>query len=410
MSSYYRTIVYSLTSARAHVKGMFTPEREPHPAVAEIRYLIRPVVFEPNEAFTDSECVRISVVEEKNMAGIHLSVQNRYSFSSLDHLHWTWTLTSNRSTDPIRRGTFQLNDPAGDKEIYIDLESVVTRVVLLEKSRPSQGNSFFLNLQGALKEDTSWARAGHVLVNQQIPIKFVFTKPIPRKPEGPAPPTPPVSWRLGDGKVIIESSEKGVKMKLLEIDPKTGGIDSLFTPSGENLLAGPLLPNFTRAATDNDKGGLEQPLEFLFPGIDFQYLFGVFHNLDEFSYWTRWKLIGLDASAPPVVECFDLRIRHDTAQTQVHARASCRVRSPVHDTTLFNIQIDYNIWGNGKVRAQYGVKPTPSVHRLNTSLPRVGVQMIVVSWIDLVIYGSFEELRASFIHHPSSLSFLHVDG
>jgi len=365
---------------------MFTPEREPHPAVNEIRYLMQPVIFKPKEAFVDSERVRISILEDKNAAGIHLVVQNRYSFSSLEHLSWTWTVTSNRSAEPVRRGSFMLNDPAGDEEIYVDLESVISRIVLLEKSRPSRGNSYFLNIQGALKENQSWAETGHVLVNQQIPIKFVLVKSVTRKLPDFQPSAARVSWRLWDGRVVVEGRRDGVVNQIVTIDPKTGGIDSFFNPSGENVLAGQLLPNFVRAATDNDKGGLEQPLEFLFPGVDFQYIFGLLHNLDEFSYWTRWKRFGLDASAPPLVECFDLRMRHDTAQTQVHAQVSCHVRSPDQNTTLFDIQINYNIWGDGRVRAHYGIKPAPVMHRFNTSLPRVGVTMMVVSSRDIKFY------------------------
>ena len=145
---------------------MFTPEREEHPAVAEIRYLMQPVVFTPREPFASAQCVRVQVTED-HKAGIHLSIENRYVFSTLEHLDWTWKMTSNRSSEPIRAGSFELKDPGGKTDIFVNLESVISRIVILEKTRPSGGNSYFLNLRGLLNEDTAWAEAGHVLVTQQ---------------------------------------------------------------------------------------------------------------------------------------------------------------------------------------------------------------------------------------------------
>lgn len=357
---------------------MFTPEREPHPAVAEIRYLMQPVMFTPNGAFASAECVRVEVTKDNRVSGLRLSITNRYVFSTLEHLEWSWTMTSNRSPEPIRKETFELNDAEGKSDVCIDLESVISRILVLEKSRPSRGNSYFLNLQGILKEDSTWAKAGHVLIAQQIPVKFVFAKPASRK-KNEAKPLERVSWKLEGGKAIIERPEKGGPKKLVVLDPQSGGIDSIFGPSGENLLAGTILPNFSRAATDNDRGGLEQPIEFLFPGTHIQYLFGILHNLDEFSYWSRWNHVGLDASAPPVIECADLKMSQNSDQTQVLARASCHAVSPLYGTTLFDIEIKYTVWGSGHINVHYHVVPTPVVRRIS-SLPRVGIKMAVVSW------------------------------
>ena len=349
---------------------MFTPEREPHPAVSEIKYLMQPVMFTPDEAYTSADCVRVAIDE---VCGFHMTVQNRYVFSTLDHLVWSWSLTSNRSSEPIRRSSFKVNGP----NVYIDLESVISRVTTLEKSRPAKGNSYYLNLHGCLKEDATWAKAGHIVMTQQFQLKFVFPKTIPRKVPAALSLTK-VSWRIEDAKILVESSGEEGTTKLLTLDPKTGGIESYYAQTGENMLQEGLMLNFVRAATDNDKGGFEQPIEFLFPGTNYEFLFGILHNVDEFSYWARWKHVGLDASAPPSLECADLRIRHNAEQNQIHARAFCHVLNPKHKTTLFDVEIDYNIWGDGRVRVEFRVDPTPAV-KFVSSLPRVGVQMALVS-------------------------------
>ena len=372
---------------------MFTPEREPHPAVEEIRYLMQPVVFKPNEAYTSAECVRVTV-KEGCTTSIHLLVQNRYSFSTLEHLDWSWDVTSNRSVEPIRRGQFQLNDPFGDDEICINLQSVISRINVLEKSRPARGNSYFLNIQGHLRKATAWAKRGHTLIRQQIPIKFVFVHPIPTKIREPKP-NQPVSWRLADGEVVIERPGKEGSTKIATVDPRTGGINSLYDSRGQNLLKSPILPNFCRAATDNDQGGFEKPLEFLFPGFNIQYLFGILHRLGDFSYAARWKYVGLDAAAEPFVECTDLQVRDCEQKSAIHIQASCHVRNFFHRVTLFDVKIQYYFWGDGRIRVRYHVDPWSTVKRIE-SLPRVGVNMTLVC----VFYSNESQ------HLPSLLRIL----
>lgn len=78
------------------MNGMFTPEREPHPVVAEIRCLMQPVVSTPVEASASAECVRVEVMEDYHVGGLRLPVNSRHVFSALEHLKWSWTKTSNR--------------------------------------------------------------------------------------------------------------------------------------------------------------------------------------------------------------------------------------------------------------------------------------------------------------------------
>jgi beta-galactosidase/beta-glucuronidase len=242
-------------------------------------------------------------------------------------------------------------------------------------------------LIGFLQADNSWAEAGHILVTQQFPLKFIFANPIPAKVSEPERLTGQVGWRIYNAKVLVECSKNEDTIKVLTLDPKTGGVESYYSPKGNNMLQDALLPNFVRAATDNDKGGLEQPIDFLFPGANYEILFGILHNIDEFSYWSRWKYIGLSASAPPQIECVDLRMRRLADQHQVLARAICHVINPKHKTTLFDVQIDYHIWGDGRVRVHYTVEPT-AVVRPVSSLPRVGAHLALLpTYANITYFG-----------------------
>lgn len=358
------------------IQGMFTPERDPHPAVAEIKYLMSPVAFLPKESYVDADCLRIKV--DMYHTSVRFDVKNRYTFSPLNHLDWSWSLTSNRANGPIRGGTFTVSGSESKLDALVDLDSVLSRVVLLEKSRPASGNSYFLNLQGALKRDATWAKAGYVIVAQQFAVKFMFPNLVPEKVTVRKTPSIPLSWKHEGNTLRIERTVSGIESRTVAIFDKQIGALVSYSPVTDNLLAGPLVPNFTRAATDNDKGGLEQPLEFLFPGMKLQYLFGLLHNLDKFSYWSRWKLVGLDAAAPPAMQCSDMRVKEGTDRTYLDVEVDSEIRCVAQAMTLFHVRIVYRVFTNGRMRVNYHVEPTSAVARI-TSLPRVGVNLQVLS-------------------------------
>ena len=54
-------------------QGMFSPDREPHPAVSEIKYLQQPVTFSFDRD--------VDVPIDGNSASVVLRAQNRYTFS-----------------------------------------------------------------------------------------------------------------------------------------------------------------------------------------------------------------------------------------------------------------------------------------------------------------------------------------
>eukprot|EP00977_Amphora_coffeiformis_P012109 scaffold2989_cov184-Amphora_coffeaeformis.AAC.5 len=350
---------------------MFTPDREPHPAVAEIRYLMQPVSFEPTDTCGGTDSVRIRVTASNYVSAPTFSVCNRYVFLSLDHLSWSWSLTSNRHSEPIGHGTFDVKNIYRKKVASVSLESTIDEVLSLERTRPFKGNSYFLCLRGHLKEDSSWAKAGHLVVEQQFSINFLFANPIGRSATE-QDISLPISWRMYDDMIHIENKIGECAQKLLVLDPETGGIATLFGPTDGDVLAEQIVPNFVRPATDNDKGGLEQTIRWLSPLMDLCYFFGF--TLRAFSYFSRWKKVGLCASTPPVMECIDLRIHH--VADQVRADALCHVRSKVDGTVLLKVQIYYNVWGDGRLKVTYHVQPTSVLKQL-TSLPRVGVSMFV---------------------------------
>ena len=334
---------------------------------------MQPVQFTPE----DSDGSSAVVIEMNDDPGVHLSVQNRYSFLNLDHLDWTWAMTSNRSPQPVQTGSFFLKDAEGGQDTFVILQSAISIVVELEKSRPVKGNSYFLRLEGSLKEDTSWGKAGRVVTTQQLPLTFAFRKPISfRLPVPPRNDPPeqvlslPITYRSVNDMIHIERPDENGPVTLAVLDPSTGGIESIFSRSGEDMLVEQVLPNFVRAATDNDNGGLENLVRFFFPNFNIKHILGNANK--HFSFASHWRRVGLDPSSPPTVTCYDLRMRH--VANQVFARAYCEIKNQTNEKILFLLQIDYNVWGDGRLRVHYHLTPTDAFQGV-VSLPRVGVHM-----------------------------------
>lgn len=359
---------------------MFTPDREPHPAVAEIMFLQQPVVFEPLMSYVDATFLRIPV--SGSSASLRLNVMNRYVFRDLSHLSWSWHLTSNRAVDPIRSETFELPDTNGEEELVLNLDSVVSRVISLEKSRPERGNDYYVTIYGSLRTETTWAAAGHTLVVQQFPVKFTFLPTIPRLffAEKTSPvPSPKLHVTDEEDKITVTRTwvNDDEHMKTLAVWEKFTGALISYCPhqNGHDLLAGRLLPNFCRAATDNDKGGMELTLDFMFPFLNMHSLYSMISGHDDFSFHSHWRRIGLDQKSPPIVLCEGLHVNQSQDHlVEIQARCSVIQQASHGLRGLFKVLIDYRVLANGRIQISQHVIPRP-ILRTVASLARVGLNL-----------------------------------
>jgi beta-galactosidase len=368
-----------LTSYCSLFQGMFTPDREPHPAVHEIKYLQQPVVFSSLDSSLDISLGKsaplLVAVTESLKASVPLRITNRYVFSDLAHISWLWELTSDRSDKPIRSTSFQLAEQDGSGGLVLRLDSAVTRVEKLEFTRPAQGNKYFLNIRGFLREKTSWAEAGLTLVTQQFPVNFVFEKTLQLKEEK----SPKLSARLEvteeEKTVEVFRDTDGGSIPLVVLDKQSGAIVS-FAPNGKNVLTDAMLPNFTRAVTDNDKGGIELAIDFMFPIKGFSHIFGLLRGYEDFSYDSHWRTADLDQSNPPKVVCRHISVEENKQEGVVDIVAECSVLQAVKKGELFKVTFRYRIFSDGRVRILQHVVPQ-SVLRWAPSVPRVGMNLVL---------------------------------
>lgn len=257
------------------INGMFSPDREPHPAVSEIKFLQQPAVFwplgdQPKDGAVSSRTLKVQATNGEPAVSIVLGVTNRYAFLDLSHLAWSWHITCDLVRKSIHVESFELI--SNGEKCFLRLDAAIPKVRDLEKTRisPNGDGSYFLNLRGFLKSKTSWADSGHVLVTQQFPIIFDFMEPIPRD----VMRLPTSSLRVAEDataiSVFMVDDTDGV-CPLATVNRLTGAL-VCYAPEGQNLLAGSegpfggVMPNFTRAGTDNDKGGIEWALDWISPG------------------------------------------------------------------------------------------------------------------------------------------------
>jgi beta-galactosidase len=359
---------------------MFSPDRKPHPAVSEIKYLQQPVLLFPAPECSVGGSIQVTVnVDSK--ATVRLHVRNRYSFRDLSHLSWSWMLHSSSSADSLGTGIFELSGQEQSSS-NLQLDKVVQLIRQFYESHPN--SSYFLNLRGSLNLATSWAAAGHVVVSQQFPIKFKLCNTLHGKVVTPA---------LGETQataIIIETSDDGNQIRVFRrmttagatdrqelgaIDKSTGALTS-YSPHGTNILSScrdGLMPNFVRAATDNDRGGLELALNFMLIPSWVQALYYSVVGYHDCSYWSRWKAVGLDGATYPKLTCQSISSSASSTK-EVEIQALCTVRSCKSSLHLFDVKIAYRFHDDGRVEIANHVHPMAALKRI-VSLPRIGMRL-----------------------------------
>lgn len=365
---------------------MFSPDRKPHPAVAEIKFLQQPVLITSLAEAQDESSIRVAVGKDSQASAL-LQVSNRYTFCDLSHLDWSWVLTSNRSTDIIGSGRFSVPWTLHG-QVSLRLDEVISRVRMLEKSKPLLGNTYWLNVRGFLKEATNWAEAGHVLVCHQFQIQFEFGE-INQPMSSPVktPIRAHLETTTDDNAIHVFRNVGGVRFEFATIDKHTGALVS-FAPHGRNtLLSQGLVPNFVRAATDNDKGGVELALDFLLIPSWAQAIIYSLRGYHECSYWSHWKAVGLDGASLPTVVCAMAMVTDSSNSEEVSVVALCTVLSPNTDKELFKVKLHYSLYDDGRVRITNHVNPLRAL-KLIPSIPRVGMSMVLdPSLYNIQYYG-----------------------
>ncbi len=190
--------------------GLLFADRTESPKLAEMKRLYQNIDF-----------------EAVNAAKGKVKITNNFMFTDLSeyNLHWQ-QIKSNKVVD------------SGD--VLVSIAPGETKTVDLGIVKSVDGE-WYLNLLFELKDAVKWAKAGHVIAKKQFVInEYDIKKTEIKKSE--------MTARTEYGTLYITGGDLEVRFSR-----RTGRLYSIMK-NGREVLASPILPEFWRAMTDNDRG------------------------------------------------------------------------------------------------------------------------------------------------------------
>jgi beta-galactosidase/beta-glucuronidase len=370
------------------INGLFSPDLDPHPSVEEIKYLQQPVKIETEHSKTS---LQLKVLDNNKIilsngegTSTSLRLMNRYTFRDLSHLTWKWELHCSISQFPIGTGF------AGDDHGRLSIGWTESSACHLREVESKHGGvRYFLNIMGVLRENSSWADAGHVIVREQYRVNSVtiegvnaLTNMIPIQMDTHASM---ITVRETQDTIAVASPEKDRATPFVTFSKVNGSILSLCWDGQIDILGrNGLTTNYTRAATDNDRGGLELVLQHMM--LDWaRPVFFRFWGYKHFSHLLHWREHGLTQDQPPRVVCHDMTYKQQDHVVVISA--DCSVKNKL-GRILFQQICTYTVCAHSR---QIQVRNCPSTlcakdtivasHRLNVGSPSLLVSCLVFwSW------------------------------
>ncbi len=199
------------------MNGVITSDRKPKPQTYEAKYVMQPVQF-----------------TAANLEEGKVRMLSRFNFTNLNEYKFTWTLSEDATE-------IQSGEIAG---LSLNPNESTVVQIPFDKITPNPNSEYWLRLAVQLKEDKSWAKAGHEIAKQlfKIPVTSDDSDKSSQKEAEP---------------VITENGET-ISVEgngyTAEISTKTGLLTSL-ERKGEKIIQSELKPNFWRPLTDNDERG-----------------------------------------------------------------------------------------------------------------------------------------------------------
>ena len=249
------------------INGLYSPEREPHPAVAEVKYLQQPVKFTVH-----GDGAKVGG-KGKEPLEVSIKIKNRHSFIDLSHLELSYSITCDTSETDLASG----KGIALAEYVNIKAASVTPASLLDMEVLPSK---VWLSVKATLKEAATWAPKGHVVATEQFEVALNLDD-VPTNVASRSSPS--VLRKLtmgtltgartglvsaGNPEAEISVSDEGDSLNIaidkvkgsVIVDKKSGGLLKMMTPAKKTVITGAsggVIYNFTRAATDNDRGGAQ---------------------------------------------------------------------------------------------------------------------------------------------------------
>ncbi|MEI7422187.1 MAG: glycoside hydrolase family 2 TIM barrel-domain containing protein [Prolixibacteraceae bacterium] len=198
------------------IKGIVQADGTPHAAIYECKRVFQPV-----------ECQMVNASK-----GL-LKVINRHATKTLSDYAINLKILEN-GAEIVNKWIPSISLAAG-RDSVLDVSQLIPKL--------KNGKEYFLNIAFSLKSAQPWAKAGHEVASNQ----FAWSA-LPLAGNAKTEAGNLLISKDGD---LFRVSGKGFH---LTFDKRNGALSSYYSAGKEHILS-PLIPNFTRPLTDNDKYG-----------------------------------------------------------------------------------------------------------------------------------------------------------
>ncbi len=218
--------------------GLVAPDRQPHPALLEVKKVYQPARFELAETVSGDR------------PEVKVRLTNKYDFLNLEPetflIHWK-----------LLKDGKQVADASSACPLVEPWKSAELKIILPEAVQEEEGE-FFLNLELRNRKDLArgLVPAGHAVASEQLKIKD--SRPALNRPLSTGPEAAKAGIKLPALKIKESKTRPGELIVsgrdfVLTFNRSEGRLTSYRFKEIELLKEGPQ-PNFWRAPTDNDFG------------------------------------------------------------------------------------------------------------------------------------------------------------
>mmetsp|Transcript_128389 Transcript_128389/g.410546 ORF Transcript_128389/g.410546 Transcript_128389/m.410546 type:complete len:1293 (-) Transcript_128389:558-4436(-) len=220
------------------INGLVQPDRTPNPALHEAKKVMQPVAFE--------------AVDLRNG---RIRVLNRYNFRSLAHLAFSWSLTADGVE--VAQGALHFFNIAAGAAADVEITSLPARpfganLPLIAGGQAPDFCEYHLLVAARWREAHGCIPGGHEEAWEQWPlerdqpqVRALSTASSAKADEAPRVTKSAASVLVAIGQMLVT------------VDRLSGLLTSLKL-GGQEMMAGPLQPNFWRPTTNNDYGACLQ--------------------------------------------------------------------------------------------------------------------------------------------------------
>ena len=221
--------------------GIVNPDRNPHPAMTEVKHAYQNAAFRPSGYAEDPTAERTLATGRLAFSSlpsggkVSVNVINRFYFTDLDAYDFTYELTADGRV--AASGTLAVSAAPQD----------TVTVEIPVPALKSSGTEYFLNLYMKQRSEVPGIPAGHVLASDQIAFPVTGERPVYAEGRGPVLSVDSVS---SEGVIRIFSPS----MEWV-FDRSAAAVTSYKVRGVEYFADGfGLRPNFWRGPNDNDYG------------------------------------------------------------------------------------------------------------------------------------------------------------